>query len=234
MTKEIILPKTLSILSNALNIFANEDKGKEVAPHEVSLFIGTKNDDTCEPCFWMHKKGQPHMRVRKNPNVPNGQEQTCEVSWNQVRGQKVEFLMHIKIGFYSFVPYTLAKFADALGVNPSQVAIMIITGPEKDAKGAPKIVPVPFLCNFTTEDPPKQLSWNKDIFSDEAELELMKAAQDQGEEEQVGSISGQSADGRLKEPEAVEGHVGELGGHHVEMNDNELVNNNPEPETRNS
>lgn len=177
--ENMALEQTTAILHDALKRFAKEDKGKEVEPHQVKIMIGTKcgstpqnpdyfDPENTEPYYYVLKNDVPHMRVRKNKDLPNGQEETCEVTFNQILDVKWDVLQ--KGTFASaYLSAMIKRFSEELQTDPRNIEIMVLTPAEKE-----EIIPIPFLYDRGSDapdEPVKQLDWVKDVFIQNKEID---------------------------------------------------------------
>lgn len=161
----------VKILKESIQRFAIEDKGQEVSAHAVQIVIGTKDEESCEPYYWLIKNGKPHLRPRKNKDVPEGQEMTAEVTFNQILDVRMDVLAR-GIMARNFLSKAIARFADERQTDPRNIELRILIPVNYDE-------PVALLDDNSDEESEtqfvRQLDWLKDIFvkDDEFAKELM-------------------------------------------------------------
>ncbi len=156
---EMALTGTVKVLKNAFKIFAEEDKQNPTTPDHVQLWIGTRDENNCEPYYWLIKNGEPCMRQNVNPDAPGGYELSPEVYFNQILGQRVD-LLGKGLMAAAFLRKAIARFAAECDTDPRNIELQIITGPGP-------VEPIPFLYDRGAENPEqpvKQLSWRQDVF----------------------------------------------------------------------
>jgi hypothetical protein len=187
---QIALTQTKKVIKEALQHFATEEKGNELKPHQVKIIVGTKcpnlafnpgagiTDDNqpfdvtnTEPYYFVLKNDQPYMRVRKNDSLPNGQEMTAEVTFNQILNVKFDLLGKGALA-KAFMSEAIARFSTELQTDPRNVEIMLLSPAEIE----PQVEAFALLFDNGKEDDPfvRQLDWEKDIFvkSDQIDAEI--------------------------------------------------------------
>jgi hypothetical protein len=198
----LVLDQTKKVIKQALINFATEAKGNEVTPQQVKIIIGTKclnpnfnegagiTDDNqqfdtnfTEPYYRVLKNNEPYMRVRKNKNLPNGQEMTDEVTFNQILHVNADLFGR---GFLAakFLSKAIKRFADELNVDPRYVEIGLYTPdvvfdemgkPMVDKHGKAVIEPKAILYDLSVDEGQdtyvRELDWLNDIFIKDDELE---------------------------------------------------------------
>lgn len=138
----IAITITKSTFKDGFKTFAKKS-GKK--PSEIQILITTRNNETCEPVYFLYYNGKPS----------NYNGTSSVITMLDMIDADFDMLERDDRAAAA-LPGILHSIAQKHGVQPTQVTIAVQTHDDK------KIVPVPYL-NLPGQ-PPVELDWEKDIF----------------------------------------------------------------------
>ncbi len=170
--KDMAVKSTLDVFIKALQNFAKEGvDGIPIPAHQVQIWIGTKDPDTCTPYQWLVKNGSPYLRERINPEVEGGKEMSPEIIFEQIM-DVLNDLTGDGPKFSMFASKMLRRISEELGTDPRNLEIQITT-PE----GTDSIFPIPILYDRGRDEGDqkvRQMVWDGDVFTDKDGDEILK------------------------------------------------------------